>query len=172
MNKIESPLQKEVIESACYRMDESMRMIRNCFGKLSEDDVWRRPNRSSNSIGNLVLHLCGNIRQYAISSLGGKEDVRERDKEFAVKSGHGKEELLKMLGDTVGEAQATIRDSDMVNLVKVRKVQGFSLSGVGIITHVVEHLSYHTGQIAFWTKILKDTDLGFYRGVDLNQKNS
>ena len=171
MKNTESSLQKEVVDSACYRMDESMRMIGNCFEKLSENEVWRRPNPSSNSIGNLMLHLCGNIRQYAISSLGGREDIRERKKEFEARSGYGKEALLKMLGETVGEAKAAIRDADMASLVKVREVQGFSLSGIGIITHVVEHLSYHTGQIAFWTKIMKDTDLGFYRGVDLNKKN-
>jgi uncharacterized damage-inducible protein DinB len=172
MKDMEKALRNEVIDSACYRMEESMRMIGKCIEKLSENDIWRRPNTSSNSIGNIMLHLCGNIRQYAIASLGGREDIRERDKEFSARSGYDGDALLKMLGETVAEAAAVMRGSDAAALIRVRKVQGFELSGIGVITHVVEHLSYHTGQIAFWTKILMDTDLGFYKGVDLNQKNS
>ena len=51
-------------------------------------------------------------------------------------------------------------------------VQGFQLSGIGIVVHVVEHYSYHTGQISFWTKQLKNKDLRFYAGLDLNVQNN
>jgi len=77
-----------------------------------------------------------------------------------------------MLGNTMEQAKSSIRNCSPEALLKIREVQGFRLSGTGIIIHVVEHLSYHTGQIAFWTKILKDKDLGFYDGMDLNTKNS
>ena len=171
MNKVALKIQKEVLENACYRMEESMRMIRKSLEMLSEENIWQRPNTASNSIGNIMLHLCGNIRQYAIAALGGEADIRERDKEFDARSGWGKEALLKMLEDTTARASAVIAGADHANLVKVRRVQGFKLSGIGIIMHVVEHLSYHTGQIAFWTKCLIDADLGFYSGTDLNLKN-
>ena len=171
MNRSEADIQTEVIQNAIYRIEESMRMIGKCFEKLTEEDIWQRPNDSSNSIGNIILHLCGNIRQYAISSLGGETDIRERDKEFDARSGWHKSNLFKMLEDTTTRAIEVIRGADRASLVEVRQVQGFGLSGIGIIIHVVEHLSYHTGQIAFWTKCLKDTDLGFYRGLDLNAKN-
>lgn len=164
-------IRKEVLENACYRMEESMRMIRKSLEMLSEENIWQRPNTASNSIGNIMLHLCGNIRQYAIASLGGEADIRERDKEFGARSGWRKDDLLKKLEDATARAIAIIAEADHANLLKVRKVQGFNLSGIGIIMHVVEHLSYHTGQIAFWTKCLKDTDLGFYSGTDLNLKN-
>lgn len=138
---------------------------------MSEDEVWKRPNESSNSIGNLILHLCGNIRQYINSSLGGQEDTRERDKEFETQGGSTKTELFEKLSSTVDEAVQVIKSMDEDKLLKVRSVQGFSYSGVGNIIHSVEHYSYHTGQIAFWTKLLKDKDLGFYAEVDLNVKN-
>lgn len=160
-------LAAEFVSQACYRMDESTRMLRTALDELDETDVWKRPNASSNSIGNLLLHLCGNIRQYAISALGSTEDLRERDAEFAARGGLDKATLLEKLLATVDEAQATIRNADAANLLRVRSVQGFRLSGLGIILHVVEHYSYHTGQIAFWTKLLKDKDLGFYAGIDL-----
>jgi len=162
----------EFSHHACYRLDESSRMIRKAFAELTEADIWKRPNAASNSIGNLILHLCGNIRQYAISALGGKPDTRHRDAEFAARDGHGKTELLDMLLQTVDEAKAAIQNSDADNWLRVRSVQGFEFSGIGIVIHVVEHYSYHTGQIAFWTKLLNDKDLGFYDGFDLTIRNA
>ena len=73
--------------------------------------------------------------------------------------------------DGVVEAKQVIRTVEVDQLERVRPVQGFEFSGVGIIMHVVEHLSYHTGQIAFWAKYLKQVDLGFYADFDLNTKN-
>ncbi|MEP1019080.1 DinB family protein, partial [Maribacter dokdonensis] len=85
--------------------------------------------------------------------------------------GYTKEELLKKLDDVLDSAKRIIFDASTAQLVQKRSVQGFSFSGIGIILHVVEHYSYHTGQIAFWVKQLKNKDLGFYDGVDLNIKN-
>ncbi len=162
---------KEFIEQCIFRMEESTPRIKKCLEALTDEDIWKRPNASSNSIGNIILHLCGNIRQYAVSSLGGEEDVRIRDEEFAAKGGLSKAELLEKLDDTVSHAIAIIKNTTDDELLRPRSVQGFQLSGIGIIIHVTEHYSYHTGQIAFWTKMLKDKDLGFYAGIDLNVKN-
>lgn len=162
---------RDFTEQAIYRLDESSRMVRKAFEELAEEDIWKRPNAASNSIGNLILHLCGNITQYAIASLGGTQDRRQRDAEFAAREGHTKAELLVQLMDTVERAKTTILAQDAESMGRLRSVQGFQFTGIGIILHVVEHYSYHTGQIAFWTKLLKDKDLGFYAGLDLNVKN-
>ena len=162
---------REFKESAVYRMDESMRMIVKSLDVLEENDLWEKPNASSNSVGNLMLHLCGNITQYILSSLGGTDDVRDRDKEFSSAEGYSKKELIGMLSEVVEKSKTVIETTGTEDLLRYREVQGFHLSGVGIVVHVVEHLSYHTGQIAFWTKLLKDRDLGFYDGIDLNIKN-
>lgn len=167
----ESQFIEELVKNALYRMDESTRMIKKSLSDISEDEVWQKPNPSLNSIANLMLHLCGNISQYVISSLGETEDKRKRDAEFSVTDGLTKAELLKKLEDIVDTAKRVIFDAKPDQLVKVRSVQGFSFSGVGVIMHAVEHYSYHTGQIAFWVKQLKNNDLGFYDGMDLNKKN-
>lgn len=159
--------QKEFIDNSIYRLDESTRMIRKTFEILEDEDVWKKPNLASNTIGNLILHLCGNITQYAIASLGEQTDNRKRDAEFEVKGGWTKQELLKKLVDTVNLAKLTILNATEEQLLSKRYVQGFHFSGIGIIIHVVEHYSYHTGQIAFWAKLLKETSLGFYEGLDL-----
>lgn len=163
----------EFKEQITYRMDESMRMVTKAFEELEEEDMWKRFNESSNSIGNLVLHLCGNITQYAIASLGNKEDNRERNKEFTDTGGYTRQELLEKLKNTVEQAKTIIKNCSDSEMMRKREVQGFLFSGIGIAIHVTEHYSYHTGQIAFWTKQLKNKkDLGFYNGIDLNIKNN
>lgn len=168
---MEEKLREELVKNALYRMDESTRMIQKSMTEISEEEFWQKPNDSLNSIGNLILHLCGNITQYIISSLGETEDNRNRDLEFSSNKIGNKSELLAKLEDTVDTAKRVIFDASTEQLVKTRWVQGFSFSGVGVIVHAVEHYSYHTGQIAFWVKQLKNKDLGFYEGVDLNEKN-
>jgi uncharacterized damage-inducible protein DinB len=164
-------LRAEFIAQSVFRLEENTPRIKKCLDQLTEEEIWLRPNESSNSIGNLILHLCGNIRQYAVSSISGLEDSRVRDLEFSTTGGPTKAELYEKLSQTVGNAVSTIRSMDEAGLLQVRSVQGFSLSGIGIIIHVTEHYSYHTGQIAFWTKLIKNKDLGFYAGMDLNVKN-
>ena len=170
MNK-EQQLREELVWNAGYRMNESLRMIKICLDKLSEDQIWQKPNESSNSIGNLMLHLCGNITQYGIASIKNEEDNRKRDEEFAATSGYTKSELIQKLSNTIEEAKRAFFEAPLSELLRKRSVQGFNFSGVGNIIHVTEHLSYHTGQIALWTKLLENTDLGFFDGVDLNVKN-
>ena len=161
----------ELIENATYRIDESTRMIKKTFGELSEDDIWRKPNRASNSIGNLILHICGNMTQYVIASLGEKPDTRNREAEFSTVEGFTKHELLQRLITTMDTAKITIENTTSEQFLKVRPIQAFKFSGIGLVIHAVEHYSYHTGQIAFWTKVLKDKDLGFYEGLDLTVTN-
>jgi len=161
----------EFVENALYRLDQSTRMIGIAFMQIEEQDIWKRPNEASNSIGNQILHLCGNMTQYVISSFGETKDIRERDIEFDTLSGLNKAELLKKLIDTVNRAKEVIVNATTEQWTKKRAVQGFYFSGIGVVLHAVEHYSYHTGQIAFWVKQLKNRELGFYEGTDLNIKN-
>src|ERR1043165_5471797 len=104
-----NPFMQEFIDAAIYRIDESCEKINRCLDELEDADIWKRPNKNSNSTGNIILHLCGNIRQYAISSLGNVKDVRERDKEFAADGGHSKSQLREKLMSTIEEARTTIK---------------------------------------------------------------
>src|SRR5215510_7059316 len=92
---------KEFIDQSIHRIDENTKRLRACLDQLDESETWKRPNENSNSIGNLILHLCGNIRQYAISSLGNIQDIRERDKEFSADGGYSQHELLDKLISTL-----------------------------------------------------------------------
>ena len=164
-------LTDEFIAQSINRLDEYIFKIEQCMMDLKEEEIWKQPNECSNSIGNIILHLCGNITQYIISSLGHTEDRRKREEEFKASGGFTKLELIGKLSEVVIQAKTIINRLEPDELLKVRSVQGFDLTGLGIILHVIEHFSYHTGQIAFWVKLLKNKDLGFYNDVDLNQKN-
>jgi uncharacterized damage-inducible protein DinB len=168
---MENTFHKEFITQAIRHFEENPPRIKNCLNRLSEAEVWQKPNSQSNSIGNLILHLYGNITQYAVASLGGQPDKRQRDLEFSTRGGISKEELLKLIQDAAHQAVETMRNCSSEELLRKRMVQGFEYSGIGIIIHVTEHFSYHTGQIAFWTKYIKEEDLGFYANLDLNTKN-
>ncbi|MCE7995137.1 MAG: DUF1572 family protein [Roseivirga sp.] len=164
-------MHQEITAQAIRYFTENTNKVTKCLEQLSEEEVWQRPNNASNAVGNQILHLCGNITQYAIASLGQNEDLRERDSEFAATGGLSKAQLLDKLSNTVNQAIHTFDTLKEEELLRVRSVQGFSYTGIAVIMHVVEHYSYHTGQIAFWTKLLKDKSLGFYDGIDLNAKN-
>lgn len=160
------------IEQSVYYLEQNTPRIISCLDDLTDDEIWFSPVQASNSIGNLVLHLCGNITQYVISALGETEDHREREKEFSVKHIYTGAMLIDKLRSTLSAAIDVIKNLDKTRLMKFYSVQGFHLSGVGIIIHVTEHYSYHTGQIAFFTKQLKNKEMGFYKGIDLNKKNN
>ena len=162
---------KEFKENAVFRLDESLRMITIAFSKIADDMLWKRPTEQGMALGNQILHSCGNMTQYVCTTLAERVDERKRDLEFCTNTGLTKEELLKQLETTVRTAQDSIHNASALQYETVREVQGFRLSGVGVVLHAVEHFSYHTGQIAFWVKQLTQEDLGFYAGVDLTQNN-
>jgi uncharacterized damage-inducible protein DinB len=164
-------LSKELTRECVLVMKENVKRIGICLAELSDEEIWQRPNSQLSSIGNLVLHLRGNIGQYVLSSLGGNPDQRKRDEEFAATGGYNADELLALIDDTVNRAATVMQGLPEAELLRKRMVQGFNLSGVGIVVHVTEHLSYHTAQIALHTKLLKGKDLGFYAGLNLNIPN-
>ena len=149
---------------------ESMPRIRQCLGELTVEEIWARPNEHTVGAGNLVLHLAGNVRQWIVAGLGGAPDVRERQAEFDAFGPMPTAELLGRLEQALSDASSVLDGLDPASLLVPRRVQGFVESGLSILVHVVEHFSYHTGQIAYIVKSRKDVDLGFYRGKDLNAK--
>jgi len=171
MTNIKDKWVSEFLENSIYRLDEGTRMIKISLDSITESDIWKKPNESSNSIGNQIVHICGNMTQYIIASLGEQDDYRNRDKEFSITDGFTKIQLIKRLEETVKNVKLVLNGCNKKQLIKKREVQGFNLSGIGIVIHAVEHYSYHTGQIAFWTKLLTNKDLGFFVGRDLNIKN-
>jgi uncharacterized damage-inducible protein DinB len=137
--------------------------IIECLGHLSEEEIWWRPNEASNSVGNLVLHLCGNMRQWIISGLGGAADIRERDKEFSERGPIARGELREELQQTVRQACAVLARLRARDLARRYRIQEYDVSGYQAATQVIEHVAYHLGQIIYVTKLKRGIDLGFTR---------
>ena len=147
--------------------DESMPRLRKCLEQLSEPEVWQRPNEHSNSVGNLVLHLEGNIRQWVVGGLGGRPDNRRRQAEFDERGPISKADLLAKMERAMEEVAQTLEQVQPEELLEYREVQTFRESGLSILVHVVEHFSYHVGQITYIVKAKKDMDMGYYEDVEL-----
>jgi len=135
--------------------------LRASVGMLTDEQVWWRPNEASNSTGNLVLHLNGNVRQWLVDSFEAREDNRDRPAEFAVQDG-----LLDRLSATMEEAAKVLEKLTEADLTRSYQIQGYNVSGLEAVYQVVEHFGMHYGQIAYISKCLAGKDLGFYRELD------
>jgi uncharacterized damage-inducible protein DinB len=148
--------------------EKSVPRVLKCLSMLTEEEVWFRPNEETPSIGNLILHLCGYVRQWVISGLGGAEDVRRRSLEFDEKGPIPNADLIVRFTSTMSEAETVLKRVDPASLLEDRRVQGYDETGISIIVNVVEHFGYHTGEITFAVKSRKNVDMGYYAGQDLN----
>ncbi len=151
-------------------IEESAPRIKQCLALLSDEEIWRRPNAETVSIGNLVLHVSGSMRQWICAGLGGQEDRRERSKEFTEPGPLPKQHLLDVLDAAIRDAAAALDGTDPSRLLETHPVQAYVESGVSIIIHQIEHFTYHTGQITYYTKSIKGVDLGYYAGQNLERK--
>jgi len=158
-----------ITESKRRLFEESVPRLKKCLDNLTDDEIWCRPNAETVSVGNLVLHLCGNARQWICSGLGGQADHRQRSKEFAETGPIPRGALLATLDHTMADVERTLDSVDPASLLDKRPVQTYEESGLSILVHVVEHFSYHTGQVTYAVKSRKGVDVGYYAGQKLER---
>jgi len=147
-------------------LDQFWPRIKTCVEHMTVEQVWWRPNPASNSIGNLVLHLNGNVNQWLIASFSKSEDQRNRPAEFAAQGGLTAAELLARLGATMSEVEKVLSRITVEELLATYKIQAYEVRGLDAIYHATEHFGLHYGQIAYITKSLEGKDLGFYRELN------
>jgi hypothetical protein len=136
--------------------------LRSCVEPLTEEQVWWRPNEASNSIGNLILHLNGNVGQWLVASFNRQEDNRNRPAEFNAKGAIPTAALLDQLGATMQAASQVLARLTPAELLAKYEIQGYTVSGLYAVYQVVEHFAMHYGQILYIAKNLSGKDLGFY----------
>lgn len=152
--------------SRYYLDTEYPTKIRRCLDALPSDALWRRSDERSNSIGNLLLHLSGNVRQWVVSGVGGAPDERFRSGEFNARQGADADTLFTDLRRTLDDAVAVIGSLTGTQLLECRTIQGRELSVLAAIYHVVEHFALHTGQIILLTKSFAPGRVQFYEDAD------
>ncbi|MBX5495985.1 MAG: DUF1572 family protein [Bryobacteraceae bacterium] len=154
--------EKLFLEYSTRKLSQLANRIQECLRRLSEEQIWARGSEGENAVGNLVLHLAGNVRQWIGSGVGRLPDVRDRDAEFAARGLISREELWNRLDETVKEANRIIEGLTASRLQERVTIQNYEVSVLEAVYHVVEHFSQHTGQIIFATKLMTRQDLGFY----------
>ena len=141
--------------------------MRKAVESLSDEQIWWRPNEASNSIGNLLLHLNGNVGQWLVASFNKLEDKRNRPTEFSATGDLSAADLLDRLGHTLNEAEKVLNRLTESELLATWQIQGYTVSGLAAVYQVVEHFGLHYGQVVYITKMQEGRDLGFYK--DLSQ---
>ena len=144
-----------VIAEARNTLAHALHKIEHCLDQLRDADVTWRPRPEMNSVAIVINHLCGNLRQWLISGLGGAADVRNRPSEFADPGQVTVAELRQKLKLTVAEADAVLARLDPADLLRTRRVQGFDVTGMHAMFHTVSHFEGHTHQIVQWTRLLR-----------------
>jgi uncharacterized damage-inducible protein DinB len=171
------PVSLMFLRHARFRLrDDYIVKIAAAVGALDDEQIWRRTNESSNSVGNLLLHLSGNVRQWVISGVGGAKDTRDRASEFAARGSAPRGELIELLKTTLDEADGVLAgiedDCAAANsdapLRRLCRPQDYEVTVFDAIFHVVEHFSYHAGQIIFAAKWLAEGQVSFYDDRRLN----
>lgn len=152
--------------------EESYDRIYRCLSMIKDEDLWRQLHPNVPSVGNLILHLSGNARQWILSGLGGRPDNRVRDLEFIPQPNIKKSELVFLLENLKVNLKQTLTELPDAEILVVRSIQGFDVNGLSAIIHVLEHFSYHTGQITTLTKLMTGRETDYYGDMDLNKRNS
>jgi len=163
---MDSRLERQFLDYSASKIGELAGRIQTCLEQLTAEQVWARGGENQNAIGNLVLHLAGNVRQWIIAGVGGRPDIRDRAAEFRARGGRAPGELAALLLQTVAEGRAVIGGLTAESLPRPLTIQGYKITEMEAVYHVVEHFSMHTGQILFATKMLTGADLGFYKHLE------
>jgi uncharacterized damage-inducible protein DinB len=145
------------------KLDQLHGRIQDCLARLTPEQIWVRGSENENAVGNLVLHLSGNVRQWIGSGVAGLPDERQRDAEFDARGGQAPAELAELLKARVVQAVSIIRALQASRLTERITPQGYAVTVLEAIGHVVEHFSMHTGQVILLTKMLTGEDLAYYQ---------
>jgi len=155
-------MQQFIDHSRQLLLQDYLPKIEHCVSLLPERAIWWRPNANTNAVGNLLLHLSGNLLQWIIHGIGGTLCVRRRAVQFSATGDTDRAGLVHELRKTCTEAGAVLSALDSARLTERCKIQGVEVTVMGAIYHAVEHFSGHLGQIIYVTKMHAGRDLRFW----------
>ncbi len=154
---------KNVVTFAVTQIRKTEQDILRCVEQLSEAQVWARGGEWDNSVGNLLLHLEGNMRQWILHGIDEQPDVRERDAEFALETTVTAAEAKAKFSATIAESCTVIAAVTPERLLEVIDPQPTGTwrhaTVLEAILLVEGHLRQHMGQIVVLTKQMLHRDL-------------
>ncbi len=150
-----------VVSELLHLVDAAEHRLQHCLKQLSDEQIWIRPRPEMNSIANQLLHVCGNLKQWAVDGLLGNPSDRDRAAEFAADHHGTKAEILQKLTETLARVRQVVSTVQATDLDKSRTIQGFSVTGLGALMHTIPHLVGHTHQVMQLTRWILGNDYQF-----------
>lgn len=158
----EQEIARLFVDGAQRKLEQDAAQIARCVGLLDERQLWQRANEHCNSVGNLVLHLTGNLRQWILGGVAGHAVLRNREAEFTERGPLPAAQIMPPFARVVDQSLAVFGQLTAAALIEARTIQNYPVSALIAVFHVVEHVSFHTGQIVQITKELLNVDLSLY----------
>lgn len=146
--------QDAFLATSLGQLDKALHKITHCLNQLSDENVWHRPRPEMNSIANILLHLCGNLRQWIIHGVGGSPDVRNRPAEFSDRSMKSKADLLRDFSEIISQCREVLAHVDPKSLLEVRHIQGGDVQLLPAIYDTMGHLQGHVQEIIHMTRVI------------------
>jgi uncharacterized damage-inducible protein DinB len=156
------------LRQSARKLQQYQERINECVDRLSEEQIWWRGADAGNAVGNLMLHLSGNVRQWILHGVAGIPDTRIRDLEFDTRGGETAGELKERLGAVIEQATAIIQQISPERLVETITVQNYKVTVLEAVSHVTQHFAEHTGQIIYATKLLTGQGFDWYAHLRKN----
>ena len=153
MPSSDSDIADAYLAEAKEQIAKATEVIRHCLEQLTDEQLAWRPSESMNSVGTLVLHLCGNLRQWIVSGVGGETDVRDRPQEFAGRGPFRRDDLARCLDEMVGKVNAALSTVEASQLLGSCRIQGFETTELSAVFDSVAHFKGHTQEIVCFTRM-------------------
>jgi uncharacterized damage-inducible protein DinB len=155
----------EFIKESLASLDTQLLIIETAINRLSEEDIWKKFKEEMNSVGNLCLHLAGSEYAFISSIIGGMPLIRKRSNEFTDYAIMNGKELVENLKNVRYQSKEVIEKMDYSDLAReiylpassstVTPEPSKTQSCLSVVLYVIEHYSFHTGQIVYITKLLQ-----------------
>ena len=145
---------RALVDEMIKTMDNAHGRIRHCVDQLSDEDIWAQPSDDVNSVGIILQHLCGNLRQWIVSGVGGELDVRDRPSEFRAPRDVRKAQLVADLDAVIERCRRVMLQLSSDEILQPRRIQGFDETVLSAMFSSVPHLELHAGQIVYITRLL------------------
>jgi hypothetical protein len=158
-NEPEGQIASLFLAASCAMLDQMTHQLAACVAKLNDNQIWQRGGAHENAVGNLILHLCGNMRQWIMHGVGQQPDMRTREVEFSTTGEVSGPALIATFQATVAQAKAVIESTSAERLCERTNPQGRDVTVLYAIYQVVGHVRQHVGQVILLTKQMTEQDL-------------
>ena len=151
-------IENELIKIISIRFSKAFERLSHSVRQLDNRQIWYRPSSSSNSVGVILQHLSGNLRQWVCSAIGGEVFQRNRPQEFKDSDLISQKDMLERINELDMKIQSILLQLTHESLLSPRRIQGFDETVMSALLAALTHLELHGGQVTFLVKLMLDKE--------------